>query len=89
MDFGVARLTDGDDLTNTGDVLGTLAYMSPEAAEGSPVTSAGDVYSLALTLFEAWTGENPRRKPTPSLTLRAIERTCRCWPICVPIFLRR
>ncbi|MCB0862331.1 MAG: serine/threonine protein kinase [Solirubrobacterales bacterium] len=74
MDFGVARLTDGDDLTNTGDVLGTLAYMSPEAAEGSPVTSAGDVYSLALTLFEAWTGENPRRKPTPSLTLRAIER---------------
>ena len=74
MDFGVARLTDGDDLTNTGDVLGPLAYMSPEAAEGSPVTSAGDVYSLALTLFEAWTGENPRRKPTPSLTLRAIEK---------------
>jgi len=74
MDFGVARLTDGDDLTNTGDVLGTLSYMSPEAAEGSPVTSSGDVYSLALTLFEAWTGENPRRRATPSQTLRAIER---------------
>lgn len=74
MDFGVARLTDGDDLTNTGDVLGTLTYMSPEAAEGNPVTPAGDVYSLALTLFEAWTGENPRRRPTPSLTLRAIEK---------------
>lgn len=74
MDFGVARLTDGEDLTNTGDVLGTLAYMSPEAAEGNPVTPAGDVYSLALTLFEAWTGENPRRRPTPSQTLRAIER---------------
>ncbi len=74
MDFGVARLTDGDDLTNTGDVLGTLSYMSPEAAEGSPVTPPGDVYSLALTLFEAWTGENPRRRSTPSQTLRAIER---------------
>ncbi|HNH85868.1 MAG TPA: protein kinase [Solirubrobacterales bacterium] len=74
MDFGVARLTDGDDLTNTGDILGTLAYMSPEAAEGNPVTPAGDVYSLALTLFEAWTGENPRRRPTPTLALRAIER---------------
>ncbi|MCB0858493.1 MAG: protein kinase [Solirubrobacterales bacterium] len=74
MDFGVARLTDGEDLTNTGDVLGTLAYMSPEAAEGNPVTPAGDVYSLALTLFEAWTGENPRRRSTPSQTLRAIEK---------------
>lgn len=74
MDFGVARLTDGEDLTNTGDILGTLTYMSPEAAEGRPVTSAGDVYSLALTLFEAWTGENPRRRSTPSQTLRAIEQ---------------
>lgn len=74
MDFGVARLTDGEDLTNTGDLLGTLAYMSPEAAEGTPVTAAGDLYSLALTLFEAWTGENPRRRPTPGQTLRAIER---------------
>ncbi len=74
MDFGVARLTDGEDLTNTGDVLGTLSYMSPEAAEGSPVTPAGDVYSLALTLFEAWTGQNPRRRSNPSQTLRAIEQ---------------
>jgi len=74
MDFGVARLTDGDDLTNTGDVLGTLAYMAPEAAEGSQVTAPADVYSLALTLFEAWTGENPRRRSTPSQTLRAIEQ---------------
>lgn len=73
MDFGVARLTDGEDLTNTGDMLGTLAYMSPEAAEGMAVTPAGDVYSLALTLFEAWTGQNPRRRATPSETLRAID----------------
>ncbi|MBN8866100.1 MAG: protein kinase [Solirubrobacterales bacterium] len=74
MDFGVARLADGDDLTNTGDVLGTLSYMSPEAAEGRQVTPAGDVYSLALTLFEAWTGRNPRRRSTPGQTLRALEQ---------------
>lgn len=74
MDFGVARLTDGDDLTNTGDVLGTLSYMAPEQAEGLPVGPSGDVYSLALTLYEAWTGDNPRRKATPSATVRALDR---------------
>ncbi len=74
MDFGVARLTDGEDLTNTGDVLGTLSYMAPEQAEGHSVGPPGDVYSLALTLYEAWTGENPRRKPTPGATLRALDQ---------------
>ncbi|MBK5232111.1 MAG: serine/threonine protein kinase [Thermoleophilia bacterium] len=74
MDFGVARLTDGEDLTNTGDVLGTLSYMAPEQAEGEPVGPPGDVYSLALTLYEAWTGENPRRKPTPGASLRALDQ---------------
>ncbi|MDQ2623067.1 MAG: serine/threonine protein kinase, partial [Actinomycetota bacterium] len=73
MDFGIARLTDGEDLTNTGDVLGTLSYMPPEQAEGSPVGPTGDVYSLALTLYEAWTGHNPRRRPTPTATIRALE----------------
>lgn len=72
MDFGVARLTDGEDLTGTGDVLGTLSYMSPEQAEGLPVGPPGDVFSLALTLFEAWTGENPRRRATPGATARAL-----------------
>lgn len=73
MDFGIARLTDGEDLTNTGDVLGTLSYMAPEQAEGSPVGPPGDVYSLALTLYEAWTGRNPRRRSTPTATIRALE----------------
>jgi eukaryotic-like serine/threonine-protein kinase len=72
MDFGIARLTDGDDLTSAGDVLGTLSYMSPEQAEGLEVGPSGDVFSLALTLFEAWTGDNPRRKATPGATARAL-----------------
>ena len=64
-DFGVAHVASGDPLTRTGDVIGTLAYMAPEQAEGGPVTPASDVYSLALTLYEAWTGENPVRGGGP------------------------
>jgi hypothetical protein len=73
-DFGVAQLAVGDALTRTGDVVGTLAYMSPEQAEGSRVTAAADVYSLALTLYEAWAGVNPVRGPTPAATARRLGR---------------
>jgi eukaryotic-like serine/threonine-protein kinase len=72
MDFGVARLADAAALTAPGDVVGTLAYMSPEQAEGRPAGPAADVYSLALTLYECWSGENPNRRATPAATARAI-----------------
>jgi hypothetical protein len=71
-DFGVAHLASGDPLTRTGDVVGTLAYMAPEQAEGERVTSAADVYSLALTLYEAWTGDNPVRAGSPMGTARRL-----------------
>jgi eukaryotic-like serine/threonine-protein kinase len=74
MDFGVARLSDGEDLTSAGDVVGTLSYMAPEQAEGLPVGPSGDVFALALTLFEAWTGHNPRRRETPAATVRQLDR---------------
>jgi hypothetical protein len=73
-DFGVAQLTIGDPLTRTGDVVGTLAYMAPEQAEGRRVSEAADVYSLALTLYESWTGVNPVRGPTPAATARRLGR---------------
>jgi hypothetical protein len=73
-DFGVAHVISHDPLTRTGDVVGTLAYMSPEQAEGVPATPAGDVYSLALTLYEAWTGTNPVRAPGPAATARRLGR---------------
>jgi serine/threonine protein kinase len=72
MDFGVARLTDGAALTAPGDVVGTLAYMAPEQAEGKPCGPEADVYSLALTLYECWSGENPHRRASPAATARAI-----------------
>ncbi len=73
-DFGVAHLIQGDALTHTGDVVGTLAYMAPEQAEGARVTPACDVYSLALTLFETWTGQNPVRAAGPAATARRLGR---------------
>ena len=60
-DFGVARVIGGDSLTLTGDVIGTLAYMAPEQAEGLEAGAAADLYSLALVLYEALTGVNPVR----------------------------
>jgi WD40 repeat protein len=50
-DFGLAKTTDSEDLTHTGDILGTLRYMPPEAFEGKG-DARGDVYSLGLTLYE-------------------------------------
>ena len=73
-DFGVAHVIAGDPLTRTGDVVGTLAYMAPEQAEGARITPASDVYSLALTLYEAWTGRNPVRADGPAATARRLGR---------------
>jgi serine/threonine protein kinase len=72
MDFGVARITDATALTAPGDVVGTLAYMAPEQAEGREAGPEADVYSLALMLYECWAGENPHRRATPAATARAI-----------------
>jgi hypothetical protein len=72
MDFGIARVLDGAGITATGDIVGTLAYMAPEQAEGDTAGPPADVYSLALTLYEAWSGENPNARPTPAATARAI-----------------
>jgi serine/threonine protein kinase len=72
MDFGIARLADEAPLTAVGDVVGTLAYMSPEQAEGRAAGPEADVYSLGLVLYECWSGENPNRRATPAATARAI-----------------
>jgi hypothetical protein len=72
MDFGIASLAGAPTLTHSGEVVGTLAYMAPEQAEGEPVDEATDVYSLALTLYELWAGTNPVVRATPAHTARQI-----------------
>jgi eukaryotic-like serine/threonine-protein kinase len=72
MDFGIARLTGAPSLTASGEVVGTLAYMAPEQAEGLAVGPAADTYSLALTLYECWTGLNPVVGENPAATARRI-----------------
>jgi tRNA A-37 threonylcarbamoyl transferase component Bud32 len=72
MDFGVASVAGADALTRTGEVVGTLAYMAPEQAEGDPVGPEADVYSLALVLYEGFSGHNPVTRATPAATARAI-----------------
>jgi eukaryotic-like serine/threonine-protein kinase len=58
-DFGIARLGLEDQITQTGQVLGTAAYISPEQAMGEPATHASDRYSLAVVAFELLTGAKP------------------------------
>jgi hypothetical protein len=72
MDFGIASLAGSPTLTATGEVVGTLAYMSPEQAEGEVAGPESDSYSLALTLYECWAGHNPVRRSTPAQTAREL-----------------
>ena len=71
-DFGIARVLGDDALTRTGDVVGTLAYMAPEQAEGRQSGEAADLYSLALVLYEALAGVNPVRGRGPAATARRV-----------------
>jgi predicted Ser/Thr protein kinase len=72
VDFGIARVAGERTLTRTGGVIGTLAYMAPEQADGLRPGPSADVYSLALTLYECFCGEHPLLRDGPAATARAI-----------------
>jgi eukaryotic-like serine/threonine-protein kinase len=65
MDFGIARTSTGDTLTQTAAVLGTASYLSPEQAQGSSVDARSDIYSLGCVLYEMLTGRAPFTGDSP------------------------
>lgn len=62
IDFGIARAADsegGSEITHTGWLIGSPGFMSPEQAEGRPLTAASDVFSLGCVVFFACAGKGP------------------------------
>jgi serine/threonine protein kinase len=70
-DFGIATVATETSLTQTGQVLGTAAYISPEQARGEPATAASDRYALAVVAFELLTGRRPFAGDHPAAQARA------------------
>ncbi|QNN54463.1 protein kinase domain-containing protein [Nocardioides mesophilus] len=64
-DFGIARAADAAGLTQTGQVIGTPAYLSPEQAEGKQATAASDIYALGVLLYECLAGRRPFTGDSP------------------------
>ena len=70
-DFGIARAAEGMALTQTGQVMGTPQYLSPEQAQGGTATPASDVYSLGVVAYECLVGRRPFTGETPVATALA------------------
>ncbi len=86
LDFGIAKIIDeareggGEDsstatlthLTDPGDMLGTVAYMSPEQARGEKLDARSDLFSFGVLIYEMSTGQLPFKGNTPALVFDAI-----------------
>jgi serine/threonine-protein kinase len=70
-DFGIAK-TAGSEPTASGQIMGTMGYVSPDRLEGKPATVADDVYSVGVLGYEALTGRPPFRHENMAALARAI-----------------
>ena len=76
MDFGLAKTVQGDGMTQTGMMIGTMEYMSPEQAMGSELDARSDIFTMGLIFYELLTGNIPFRAESAiaSLVKRTQER---------------
>ena len=83
LDFGLAKWLpnsrgdhgtrgEASGLSRTGQIVGTIAYMSPEQIEGEDVDSRSDLFAFGVILYEMLTGRHPWVRPTPVATMNAI-----------------
>jgi len=76
MDFGLAKTVQGDGMTQTGMMIGTMEYMSPEQAMGSDLDARSDIFTMGLIFYELLSGNIPFRADSAiaSLVKRTQER---------------
>jgi eukaryotic-like serine/threonine-protein kinase len=74
-DFGIAKASFAEDLTTTGNLMGTARYLAPEQVEGGPIDARADLYAAGIVLYELLTGRPPFEAETnlAAATMRLTE----------------
>ncbi len=72
LDFGLATISGQEKLTKEGSTIGTVAYMSPERAEGRKSDHRSDLFSFGVVLYELIAGRTPFRRDSEAATMNAI-----------------
>jgi serine/threonine-protein kinase len=87
-DFGIARAADGVGFTQTGQIVGTPHYLSPEQAQGRQATASSDIYSLGVVLYECLAGARPFDSTSPiTVALAHLREPVPALPDTVPAHL--